>query len=96
MTPTTFTVHRTDPPVGSLRRIAGHKGYGLGFMIELFAGALTASSCRQAAKTGLEQRTLSFFIDPSQLSEDGFFGSDAARRGDFVKSAKTAKEGAKS
>lgn len=81
------------PPVGAILPIAGYKGYGLGFMIELLAGALTGSGCSQAGKTRLEQGMLSVFIDPSQLPIEEFFGADAARYIDFVKSAKTAQSG---
>ena len=91
--PNDFYGPSNGPPVGAILPIAGHKGYGLGFMIELLAGALTGSGCSQAGKTRLEQGMLSIFIDPSQLPVQDFFGPDAARYIDFVKSAKTAKEG---
>jgi hydroxycarboxylate dehydrogenase B len=91
--PNDFYGSSSGPPVGSILPIAGHKGYGLGFMIELLAGALTGSGCSQAGKTRLEQGMLSIFVDPSQLPIEDFFGADAARYIDFVKSAKTAQPG---
>jgi uncharacterized oxidoreductase len=77
------------PPMGSILPIAGHKGYGLCFMIELLAGALTGSGCSQAGKSRLEQGMLSIFVDPSHVAPERFFSEDVARYIDFVKSAKT-------
>jgi uncharacterized oxidoreductase len=81
------------PPMGAILPIAGHKGYGLCFMVELLAGALTGSGCSKAGITRLEQGMLSIFIDPSQLPLEDFFGPDAARYIDFVKTSKTVKSG---
>ncbi|MDG2130083.1 MAG: malate/lactate/ureidoglycolate dehydrogenase [Fuerstiella sp.] len=81
------------PPMGAILPIAGHKGYGLSFMVELLAGALTGNGCSQKGKTRLEQGMLSIFVDPSQLPVQNFFGPDAARYIDFVKSCKPATAG---
>ncbi|HIK95290.1 MAG TPA: malate/lactate/ureidoglycolate dehydrogenase [Planctomycetes bacterium] len=81
------------PPMGAILPIAGHKGYGLSFMVELLAGALTGNGCSQKGKTRLEQGMLSIFVDPSQLPVQDFFGPDAARYIDFVKSCKPATPG---
>jgi len=78
------------PPVGAILPIAGYKGFGLAFMVELLAGALTGSGCSQQGMTRLGQGMLSVFIDPSQLPLDDFFTADATRYIDFVKSAQTA------
>jgi len=81
------------PPMGAILPIAGHKGYGLCFMIELLAGALTGSGCSQPGKTKLEQGMMSVYVDPSQLPLDDFFGPEVSRYIDFVKSSKTVNEG---
>ena len=81
------------PPMGAILPIAGHKGYGLSFMVELLAGALTGNGCSQKGKTRLEQGMLSIFVDPSQLPMQDFFGPDAARYIDFVKSCRPATAG---
>lgn len=81
------------PPMGAILPIAGHKGYGLCFMVEMLAGALTGGGCSAPGKTRLEQGMLSIFIDPSHLPLEDFFGEEIVKYIDFVKSAKTVREG---
>lgn len=81
------------PPMGAILPIAGHKGYGLCLMVELLAGALTGSGCSSAGVTRLRQGMLSVLIDPARMPLEEFFGPDAARYIDFVKSSRTVKEG---
>ncbi len=78
------------PPMGAILPIAGHKGSGLCFMVEMLACALTGSGCSSPGKTLLEQGMLSIFIDQRQMPLDDFFGSEVTRYIDFVKSSRTA------
>ncbi len=76
------------PPWGAILPMSGHKGYGLAFMIELLAGALTGGGCSREGKTLLEQGMLAIFIDPSKLPTRDTFGDEVARYVDFVKSSR--------
>jgi uncharacterized oxidoreductase len=78
------------PPWGAILPMAGHKGYGLCFMVELLAGALTGGGCSRDGKTRLEQGMLSVFIDPSKLPTQDTFGEEVARYIGFVKSSRPA------
>lgn len=78
------------PPWGAILPMAGHKGYGLGFMVELLAGALTGGGCSREGKTLLEQSMLSIFIDPSKLPTQEIFSAEVSRYIDFVKSSRPA------
>jgi uncharacterized oxidoreductase len=78
------------PPWGAILPFGGHKGYGLGLVAELLAGALTGSGCSRPGKTRLEQGMLSILIDPFRFQTgDEFFG-EVRRYVDFVKTAKPA------
>ncbi|MFT5527789.1 MAG: putative oxidoreductase [Pirellulaceae bacterium] len=81
------------PPGGSILPMGGHKGYGLCFMVELLAGALTGGGCSSAGKTLLEQGMLSVFIDPTKLTTQDMFGEEVTRYISFVKSSRPATPG---
>jgi len=81
------------PPTGAILPFGGHKGYALGFMVELLAGALTGGGCSQPGKTKLEQGMLSVFLDPTHLAIEDFLGAEVARYIDFVKTSKPMNEG---
>ena len=75
-----------DPP-GALLPFGGHKGYGLGLVTEILAGALTGSGCTQPGKTQLEQGMLSIIVDPSTLGESSSFFNEIKEFIDFVKTS---------
>jgi len=75
-----------DPP-GAILPFGGHKGYGLGVITDILAGALTGGGCTQEGKQQLEQGMLSIMIDPETLqTSDAFFGEVRALI-DWVKGA---------
>jgi uncharacterized oxidoreductase len=49
--PTTNAADFYGPPQGALLPMAGHKGFGLSLMCELFAGALSGSGCSGSTTT---------------------------------------------
>ena len=76
------------PPQGAILPFGGHKGYGLGLMVELLAGALTGGECSSPGKSRLEQGMLSVYIDPSKLlAQDAFYG-EVKRYIEFVKTSR--------
>ncbi len=81
------------PPFGAILPFGGHKGYGLGLVTELLAGAITGSGCSATGKDRLEQGMLSILIDPARLqSSDGVFG-EVQRYIEFVKSSRPTESG---
>ncbi|HIF33919.1 MAG TPA: malate/lactate/ureidoglycolate dehydrogenase [Planctomycetes bacterium] len=80
------------PPFGAILPIAGYKGYGLAFMVELLAGALTGGGCSSEGKTQLEQGMLSVYLDPEKLNSTDTFQNEVIRYIDFVKSSRPTDE----
>jgi uncharacterized oxidoreductase len=75
-------------PVGSILPFGGHKGYGLGLVAEILAGALTGGGCSSSGKKQLEQGMLSIYIDPQQLGTPGPLFDEIRRYVDFVRSSR--------
>lgn len=78
-----------DPP-GAILPFGGYKGYGLGLVTEILAGALTGSGCSQPGKTRLEQGMLSIVLDPVVFQVQDHFLDEVKSFIDFVKSAEKA------
>jgi uncharacterized oxidoreductase len=76
-----------DPP-GAILSIAGHKGYGLGVLCEVLAGALTGGGCSNPANSGrVVNGMLSILLDPARFQDDAAFGAEVARFVAWVKSS---------
>ncbi|MGZ0169635.1 MAG: Ldh family oxidoreductase [Planctomycetales bacterium] len=75
-------------PVGAILPFGGHKGYGLGLVAEILAGALTGGGCSVPGKTLLEQGMLSIYVDPLKLQTDGGMFDEIRRYVDFVKDSR--------
>lgn len=75
-------------PVGAILPFGGHKGYGLGLVAEILAGALTGGGCSTTGKTMLEQGMLSIYLDPNKLGSPGPMFEEIRRYVDFVKSSR--------
>jgi uncharacterized oxidoreductase len=91
----------TDPnvfyanPPGAILPIAGHKGYGLAFLCEILAGALTGGGCSNPANAGrVINGMLSIFLDPRRFQSDAVFSAEIERFIGWVKSSeKVVKDG---
>lgn len=82
-----------EPP-GAILPIAGHKGSGLSFIIEMLAGALTGGSCTNPENSWrVVNSMLSIFIDPGALASAGDFFPEIQRFIGFVKSSRTVADG---
>eukprot|EP00913_Durusdinium_trenchii_P010939 g10268.t1 len=88
--PTTDANDFYGPPRGAILPLGGHKGSGLGFMVELLAGALTGSGCSKPGKMRLEQGMLGIYIDPAKLQAAESLFPEVVRYVEFVKSARPA------
>ena len=80
-------VFYADPP-GAILSIAGHKGYGLGVLCEVLAGALTGGGCSNPVNAGrVVNGMLSIILDPSRFQDDAAFGAEVERFVAWVKSS---------
>jgi uncharacterized oxidoreductase len=87
----------TDPkvfyanPPGAILPIAGHKGYGLAFLCEVLAGALTGGGCSNPRNADrVINGMLSIFLSPSFFQSDTVFAAEMERFIAWVKSSATA------
>ena len=79
-----------DPP-GAILSIAGHKGYGLGIITEMLAGALTGGGASNPANASrLANGMLSIYLEPAFFQDDAAFAAEVERFIDWVKSSEKA------
>ena len=86
----------TDPnvfygtPPGAILPFGAHKGYGLGVLVEVLAGALTGNGCSNPKNAGrLCQGMLTVLLDPAAFQQDDVFQNEIRQFIKFVKSSKT-------
>jgi uncharacterized oxidoreductase len=86
----------TDPkvfyasPPGAILSIAGHKGYGLGIIAEVLAGALTGGGCSDPKNANrLANGMLSIILDQKVFRPEDAFSAEIERFIAWVKSAQT-------
>ncbi len=83
-------------PRGALLSMGTYKGYGLGLMCELLAGALGGGGIMQPENVGddmIVNHMLSIIIDPAALGDADGFLEDVAAAVDWVKSSPPAPGG---
>lgn len=83
-------------PRGALLSMGTYKGYGLGLMCELLAGALGGGGIMQPENIGddlIVNHMLSIIIDPAALGDTETFLNDVAAAVDWVKSSPPAPGG---
>jgi uncharacterized oxidoreductase len=89
----------TDPklfygePPGAILPFGGHKGYGLGLITEVLAGALTGSGCSTPGVTRLSNGMLSIYLDPRRFAADDAFHQDVQRFVAWVKTSRPERPG---
>jgi uncharacterized oxidoreductase len=77
-------------PPGAILPIAAHKGYGLGIIAEVLAGALTGGGCSDPKNAGrLANGMLSIFLDPAVFQPYDAFTAEIDRFVAWVKSSQT-------
>jgi uncharacterized oxidoreductase len=83
------------PPPGAILPFGGHKGYGLGLIAEVLAGALTGNGCSSPARADrLTNGMLSILLDPAAFQAEDAFAEEVGRFIEYVKSsAKTSANG---
>jgi hydroxycarboxylate dehydrogenase B len=82
-------VFYADPP-GAILSIAGHKGYGLGVLCEVLAGALTGGGCSNPANASrVLNGMLSIIVDATLFQAETAFAAELQRFIAWVKSSAT-------
>jgi uncharacterized oxidoreductase len=79
-------VFYADPP-GAILPFGGHKGYGLGLITEMLAGALTGGGCSDPKVTRVANSMLTILLDPLFFQADEAFANEVERYIAFVKSS---------
>ncbi|MEQ8846768.1 malate/lactate/ureidoglycolate dehydrogenase [Botrimarina sp.] len=76
-----------DPP-GAILPFGAHKGYGLGVIAELLAGAVAGSGCSREGVDRLINGMLTIVIDPSRLPREFGFDDEVENFVAFLKSSR--------
>ncbi len=83
-----------DPP-GAILPFGGHKGFCLGIVTELLAGAVAGNGCSQRGDDRLLNGMLAVVIDPQRLPTSTPVGTEVRTFVDFVKTSRRAEAGSK-
>ncbi len=72
--PTTDPAAYIGPPEGALLPFGGHKGFGLSFVIDILAGALSGAGCSRDGVNRIGNGFVAIVIQPEKLRDgDGFY-----------------------
>lgn len=91
--PTTNAADFYNEPGGSLLPLGaayGYKGYGLAFMIDILAGALSGAGCSEAGKPITTDGVLAIALDIEKFSPLAPFTDKIACLSEYVQSCRTA------
>jgi uncharacterized oxidoreductase len=91
--PTTDPRAFYGPPPGAILPLGGHKGYALGIIVEMLAGALTGGGASNPKETRVANNMLSIFLDPTFFGSEDDFAAEARRFLEHVKSSAPATPG---
>jgi uncharacterized oxidoreductase len=87
--PTTAASVLYEPPLGTILPLGGsqsYKGFGLGLILDLWAGALSGGGCSQTRHRGPAGNHVFFLaIDPASLSGSEYVRAQAAELADWVR-----------
>jgi hydroxycarboxylate dehydrogenase B len=85
--PTTDPAKFYGPPEGALLPFGGHKGYALGFLTDILAGALSGAGCSRKDTNRVGNSFLCVVIDPCRFRAEDAFTQDVEGLIQFVKSS---------
>lgn len=82
----------TDPAdfmhgLGALLNFGGHKGYAVGFLCDILAGALTGAPCSHPDIKRVANAMFSVILDPARFNDPAAFYAEAARYIDYLKAS---------
>ena len=85
--PTTDAAKFYGPPPGALLPFGGHKGFALGLVTDILAGAISGGGCSRKDASRVGNTFLVFVIDIDRLRGDEPFYADVEQLVEFVKSS---------
>lgn len=85
--PTTDAARFYGPPPGALFPFGGHKGFALGLVTDILAGALSGGGCSRKDADRVGNTFLVFVIDVKRLRDAQPFYTDVEQLIDYVKSS---------
>ena len=88
--PTTDPVAYFGPPAGALLPFGEHKGFGLSFVIDILAGALSGAGCSRDGATRIGNSFLAFVLQPERLRHADAFHADVDGLVQHIKSSELA------
>ncbi|MCL6504989.1 MAG: malate/lactate/ureidoglycolate dehydrogenase [Pirellulales bacterium] len=77
-------------PPGAILPFGGHKGYGLGIIAELLAGALAGGGCSRPGVERLSNGWLAVILDPRRFGDVQAMAAEMQRFVEYVKSSRRA------
>jgi uncharacterized oxidoreductase len=92
--PTTDPKVFYGPPPGAILPFGGHKGYGLGIIADILAGALTGSGCSNPMATRLVNGMLTILLNPAAFGPESVFAAEVDRFLTYIRSARKESPGA--
>jgi len=84
--PTTSAADYFGPPEGALLPMAGHKGFGLGLMCDIFAGALSGAGCSRPTTTRVANAFFGVVVNIPMFREPEAFAADVGQLAEYMKS----------
>jgi uncharacterized oxidoreductase len=87
--PTTDPLVFYGSPPGAILPLGGHKGFALGVMVEVLAGAISGGSCSRPGTKVVSNNMLAIVIDPARFRAMDEFETDLADFTAWVKSSAT-------
>ncbi|MFN8006720.1 MAG: Ldh family oxidoreductase [Terriglobia bacterium] len=85
--PTTDPTKFYGPPEGALLPFGGHKGFALGLVTDILAGALSGAGCSRKDATRVGNAFLAIVVNVSRFRPDSEFHFDVEGLIEFVKSS---------
>ena len=78
------------PPEGALLPFGGHKGFALGFISDILAGAMSGAGCSRPGTNRVGNSFLATVLDIGQFRDRADFDQDVNQLSEYVKSSKLA------
>jgi uncharacterized oxidoreductase len=88
--PSTNPADFIGPPQGALLPFGGHKGFALGLLTDILAGAISGAGCSRPAANRVGNSFLATIIDVAQLRDRTAFDQEVDQLVEYVKSSQLA------